>query len=211
MLKELSRGVVILAVGLFIGAPQAAPTLVVDAGVLTGARNVVVNGTPYDVNFVDGTCAALFSGCDAASDFAFQSEAAAVAASQALLRFVFIDGPAGSFDSMTSTIRGCTGSGDFFCNADTPFELFDDVGVIRVRIAQADNIGVRIPLPDIVTVGEQHPSLVSTDILQQEVYAVWSMVPEPHAWSYLSIGGFVLALAMLRRRRSDDRTFKRLS
>jgi predicted heme/steroid binding protein len=56
---------------------------------LTGAIGVAVDGILYDVTFQDGTCVALFSGCDESSDFAFQTGAAANQASQALMDQVF--------------------------------------------------------------------------------------------------------------------------
>ncbi len=68
-------------------------------GQLLGARNVDVNGMLYDVEFVDGTCVALFDGCDGESDFAFSTFQQARAAAQSLLDTVFLDGPLGDFDS----------------------------------------------------------------------------------------------------------------
>src|SRR5262245_51552264 len=89
MLKAMGRGVLALVLGSVLVAAQAAPTLVVNGTTLTGARNVDVNGTLYDVDFLDGTCVAIFSGCNAISDFTFQSDLSAQAASQALLDQVF--------------------------------------------------------------------------------------------------------------------------
>ena len=49
-----------------------AATLIVNGnGILTGATGVNLNGTLYDVEFVDGTCEALFNGCDSFEDFTF--------------------------------------------------------------------------------------------------------------------------------------------
>ena len=56
---------------------------------LIGADDVLVNGSLYDVIFRDGTCVLLFSGCDEASDFTFQTGPEANAASQALVDQVF--------------------------------------------------------------------------------------------------------------------------
>jgi len=53
------------------------------SGILTGATGVNVGGTFYNVEFVEGTCAALFDGCDSVNDFDFTMEADAVAASRA--------------------------------------------------------------------------------------------------------------------------------
>ncbi|MEM1188287.1 MAG: hypothetical protein AAGI72_07160 [Pseudomonadota bacterium] len=71
----------------------AAPILNVDPVTedLFGATGVEVEGRLFDVEFVDGTCFALFSRCDEAEDFAFSSEASALAAAQALLDTVLIE------------------------------------------------------------------------------------------------------------------------
>jgi hypothetical protein len=105
-----------------LGRPTDASSILIvnGSGILTGATGVVVNGTVYDVEFVDGSCAALFDGCDAATDFDFTTQTDAVAASQALLDQVFVDGLQGNFDSSPGVVLGCP---SFLCNAMTPFEL----------------------------------------------------------------------------------------
>ena len=55
-----------------------------------------VDGSLYDFEFLDGTCVALFSGCDDISDFTFSTVAAATLASQALLDQVRLNGVAPS-------------------------------------------------------------------------------------------------------------------
>jgi hypothetical protein len=83
----------------------AAPTLQIDGnGVPLGALGIDVAGTLYDVTFVDGTCAALFDGCDDAADFDFTTGAAARAAAQALLDQVFVN----QFDTQVNLTFGCT-------------------------------------------------------------------------------------------------------
>ena len=68
-----------------VAGPAAAATLLVNgSGQLTGAAGVNVNGTLYDVTFVEGTCFDLFTGCDALADFTFITAADALAASEAL-------------------------------------------------------------------------------------------------------------------------------
>ncbi|WP_281927998.1 VPLPA-CTERM sorting domain-containing protein [Roseibium album] len=78
----------------------------VAGGQLLGARNVDVNGTFYDVEFVDGTCVALFNGCTSASDFDFSTRTLAVAAATSLMNTVFLDGPLGDFDSDPALTAG---------------------------------------------------------------------------------------------------------
>ncbi len=99
-------GMAVVAVGLS-SAPSFAATLNVDgSGQLLGASGVNVGGTLYDVLFKDGTCIAVFDGCDEVSDFAFTTSSAAYAASQALLDQVFVDVSAGSFDSAPALTIG---------------------------------------------------------------------------------------------------------
>jgi len=93
-------------------SPQRAlalPTLQVENGILMGATGVNVGGTLYDVQFVDGTCAALFSGCDDVTDVAFQGPLGAIAAANALLNQVFNAGP---HDEQPALTNGCSGQLD---------------------------------------------------------------------------------------------------
>lgn len=93
---------------LTIAHANAAPVLLLDNdGVLTGAKNVEIAGNHYDVKFAVGSCNSLFNNCDP-SAFTFNTEATARQAAQALLDQVFIDGQAGQFDSVTTSILGCT-------------------------------------------------------------------------------------------------------
>lgn len=118
--------VLTLCFSAFIVGPAPAQALswqVNGNGILTGATDVNVGGTLYDVEFLDGTCAALFNGCDANSDFTFQTFAGAVAASQALLDQVFVNtgvngNPFGNFDSDPAFTQGCT---FFACFTATPY------------------------------------------------------------------------------------------
>ena len=77
-----------LVFGLSIAARDAhAALLLIDhtgaTPELLGATGVSVNGTLYDVTFIDGSCVALFDGCDAPADFAFTLQLDAEAAAQA--------------------------------------------------------------------------------------------------------------------------------
>ena len=88
---------------------NADPVLLVNgSGVLTGARNVRVGGTLYNVTFVDGTCIDVFGGCDTGSDFKFATFEDADAAANALLGQVFVDAPVGNFDGYPELTLGCT-------------------------------------------------------------------------------------------------------
>lgn len=86
---------------------SATPTLLVNGGgILVGANNVNVDGTLFDVRFATGTCNQLFDRCNDAA-FTFKNWSVAYSASRALLAQVFVNGPAGDFDSDPSKILGC--------------------------------------------------------------------------------------------------------
>lgn len=102
-----------MLVSLLFAAPLlAGPVLVIDAASqkLTAAKGVLVDGQSYDVEFLDGTCQLLFSGCDEVSDFIFGNDINKNRlASTALMEQVFRDIPAlGRFDSFPELTEGCS-------------------------------------------------------------------------------------------------------
>lgn len=118
-------------------------TLNVDnSGILMGASNVMVAGTPYDVEFVDGTCASVFGTCDV-EHFITNDAAMATQFSQALFGQVFVDGSAGPFNSIPSYINGCDPntrpSWRIVCSVYTPFGFILDVGMTEIRMSAALN------------------------------------------------------------------------
>ena len=132
-------------------AAHAAP-LIDASGKLTGATVVDVGGAPYDVDFVDGTCVGLFSGCDSAADFAFTTTGAAEVAAAALRDQVFLDGPLGAFDSHPERTTGCEGlAAAFECIIQIPFANFGSaVGAIYYRnnmLESFDDIGDTAIIP----------------------------------------------------------------
>src|SRR5687767_14679766 len=125
-----------------MGSAQAA-VLQVSGGELTGALGVNVGGTLYDVQFVEGTCVGLFSGCDEASDFTFTSAESAVQASQELLNQVFLDVAQGNFDTQPELTLGCEEPAA--CVAFTPFappvvvDAFVAVGIVINQLQLAED------------------------------------------------------------------------
>lgn len=87
-------------------APAWALSLDIVGGQLQGASDVIVGTSSFDVEFLDGTCAALFDGCNQPGDFAFSDETTALDAAQALLDQIFVDVPGGAFDSDPRLTRG---------------------------------------------------------------------------------------------------------
>ena len=107
--------------------------LVNGSGVLTGAQNVRVGGTLYDVMFVDGTCIDVFGGCDTGSDFTFATFEDAAAAANALLGQVFVDAPVGNFDGHPELTLGCTDPSQ--CFAAIPTGITTAGGVVFGAVA----------------------------------------------------------------------------
>ncbi len=125
-----------VSLGLTSAPALAAPILLTDsAGQLIGADGVLIDGSLFDVRFVDGTCVDLFGGCDEESDFAFGGNpSGAEAAANALLNLVFQDVAAGDFDSDPTLTNGCSFAQ---CSVFIPFAV--DTAASLVIVSQAIN------------------------------------------------------------------------
>ncbi|WP_179954188.1 PEP-CTERM sorting domain-containing protein [Denitrobaculum tricleocarpae] len=207
MMKSFQGLAFAVALALFAthsGTAKAVPMLIVENGELLGADNVDVNGTLFDVRFRDGTCSAIFSGCDNPSeDFAFADANSAKAAAQALLDQVFLDGPAGLFDSNPELTLGCSASE--LCLANIPYAQSVPG---KFEFVSARN------LPDLVEPPFEFENTGDSDFDFSDngfaVFAVFTSagpsvaVPEPASLALFSFGlaGFIFA----RRGRSQRAT-----
>ena len=74
VMKRMLRLMVAMWLGIVleVTAGMYPVELILDGnGKLAGAKNLLVEGNLFNVSFVDGTCASVFSGCDSPSDFQF--------------------------------------------------------------------------------------------------------------------------------------------
>lgn len=200
--KSAFTGAAIAVACLGVAPTHAAPILIVESGKLIGAKGVTVGSLgEFDVEFTEGSCAALFQGCDEATDFVFRSSADAISASQALLDFVFIDGAAGLFDSQPELTRGCGAVN--LCATYTPYELRSDLPAVLV--GRSDNYSSASGSSDSVLIDRPDPGF-DTGWFGNVTYAVWSRsdsspspVSAPGTLALLGVAG--LALGWTQRRR----------
>jgi hypothetical protein len=137
------RAISALVIGfsLAVASANAAPTLQINSdGLLTGALNVDVGGTPYNVQFLDGTCATVLGSC-IASSYTFHNATDALTAAQALLDQVFIDTGSYNFETNPHLTFGCEDPGlpYQYCAALTPF---GGTGIVDVAYAENQIIEV---------------------------------------------------------------------
>ena len=110
----------LLGLTMWTAAANAATLNVDSNGMLLGAGGVIVDGQEYKVRLTDGSCNSVFLGCDS-NLFAFRTAESATQAAWALLNQVYVDGPAGDFDTGFN-IAGCA-SGPGGCITRIPYAL----------------------------------------------------------------------------------------
>jgi hypothetical protein len=169
----------------------AAPVLQIGNGILYGASGVLVNGTSYDVQFHDGTCAELFSGCSAQSDFQFNKFSDSSEASAALLTQVVHANDSLIANAVTPLANGCTESP---CSIFTPY-MDPSAGGLNSTTAyylQGDS-----SKDSVLCTGFGYlfcPGVpTDTSIYAKTTYAVWTLtqiesVPEPSTYAMLWAG-----------------------
>ena len=177
-----------------------AATLNIVGGDLIGASNVDVGGSLYDVEFMDGTCIAVFDNCDSTSDFVFQTASSAGQASASLLSQVLIDGVLGQFDTSPQFTLGCTDLST--CRVVTPYAFTSSMNPLVAFLVNNSASG------DAVFGGSGGFSLNPDQdlvLLTNFTYANWSpvsAVPVPAAiWLF---GTALLGLTGFRQRKGPS-------
>lgn len=194
MNRTIIAGVAAVAI-LFAASPALAASQVVNgSGKLTGATGVTVGAGTYDVEFVEGSCSAVFGGCDSLSDFTFQNQTDARAAAQALLDQVLT----GAFDNDYTMTFGCAINGAEVCDVLVPFG-FDQANVLAQAAKNANGAG-----DDTNTLIDANADFFDTTFNDQFVWARFTAaagaVPEPSSWMMLLLGFAGIGMAMRRRR-----------
>ncbi|WP_242183518.1 PEPxxWA-CTERM sorting domain-containing protein [Sphingomonas sp. CARO-RG-8B-R24-01] len=181
--------------------PATAATPIVSSGKLMGATGVTVGGASYDVAFLDGTCSGVFGGCTT-GNFSFTTLSSALAAGNALLSQVFLNGKAGAFDTHPALTAGCTSA--VACNVLIPFAASDGVALVT------DTVNMPTTSLDF-TFASLIGSKTSTASLASFVYAkftpsVTTAVPEPATWAMMLAGFGLMGAALRYRKRSTKLT-----
>jgi hypothetical protein len=208
-LIRVRRLLFVSALTIVLSSSAQAASITLDAnGILVGAKDVIVNGSLYDVAFLEGTCAEVFGVCDAAN-FAFTTESDANAASFALFGQVFLDVPQGNFNTDVTLTYGCKHPSQTIdqCFAYTPFgdTFTDPFAGLSARISVALNTAYPLaPVPSIVDLvfASNYGSLWDTRNDPEGVYAKWTPVAQsvPDATSTLTLAALSIAIMLAQRR-----------
>ncbi len=155
--------------------PPATPNVVL--GELIGAFDVNVAGTLYDVEFVEGTCTAVYHGCNEVFDFRFTNVVDATRAANALLDQVLLDTVAGNFDSFPDLVFGCAHPA--LCGAQIPFALPD---ALNVTVASAVNSSAETSDAPLVLDRDRLLDTGTDTLHEFATWAIWTPVPTatPH-------------------------------
>jgi len=172
--------VLVVAMSFWLGSVAsglAAPMLTFSGTQLTGATGLNVGGTLYNLTLMDGTCVALFDGCDALSDFPFPTLAATQAAYTALADIL----ATAPFTYISGNVIGCTDP--IKCALHTPYGFVINVptqivtGTLSLLAAGAQIVG-----------DGSAPNAFDFTNNTAVVYGKWAIVPEPTTMMLLSTG-----------------------
>ena len=183
-------------------AAQASTIPIISNGQLIGATNVNVGGVLFDFEFVEGSCIGLFDGCDATNDF--QSfPGGSLAAAQALIDQVLLDGVNGNFASNPVLTFGC--GQVFACGIVIPELSTGSFGFNGTPISSGAII-LQTPFEETASLVPQifgNEDTTNSSI----VFARFSPTPIPlpgAAWLLLSALGGLVTIRILRAHTNED-------
>jgi hypothetical protein len=201
--KFLRRGAGLAAfyvIAFFCVMPaKADPVLLFTGGKLSGVTGINAGsfGT-LDVQFQDGSCQSVFSGCNSLSDFTFTNQADAETASNALrtvlLGWSGVNNPANVF--------GCVGNAE--CSIVTPWGT--TVNAVNTTIAATQNPPPKVDVAgSLLSPNFNYVGAFTSGIQSDITWAVWSVsaVPEPETYAMM-LAGLGLVGAIARRRKAKQ-------
>ena len=197
--RHLAAAVIAVGVGLTSGTASATAILNVVGGQLTGAQNVQVGGALYDVQFIDDSCINVFDGCDDVSDFDFDNALDAVAAGQALLDQVLLDGPEGLFDTDPTATSGCADAVN--CFVFIPYGIDNSEPLFSIPSAFVQNFvdgGPNVDVAGTVLGAIPSQNQAGSPLIVWGVFTKTSEIPTPGAFWLFAVA--LTALAIARRR-----------
>lgn len=199
-----------LFVGLFYTTVFSATLLVID-GQLVGAEDVSVNGTYYDVTFIDGETVDLFSDGSGGVTFDFSTVEEATIAAQALATQAFANGYLWVFETIQGIEYGAYEAdlfGAIYPGAVivTPYGAFDPVMMSLVGVEiyfEPPSVQVeplQLPIEPL-----QLPTAFDTADMPFMTYADWTLAPAmsqtPEPATFLLLGIGLLSFAGLTRKK----------
>lgn len=188
------------ATALAMSAPATAAVQITDSnGILIGATGVNVEGTFYDVSFLSGTCASLFTGCNDSSDFDFTTSTSSHAAAQALIDQVFLNVAAGQFDNNSALTLGCYST--TYCITLIPY--YSSVSSVLASALFNDSYG-----PDATALGQinfdEPAGFGGSNYARFTLSSVSAAVPETSTWAMMLLGFGAMGVSLRGRRRTKS-------